>query len=266
VQITAAGATGSPASIGLTLVVQGTQPAGVVTAVVNGASFQTNFAAATWVSIFGTNLSTSTEEWGGSDFVNGMLPTTLDGVSVTIDGMPAYVEFISPTQINVLAPDDATTGTVQVQVTAAGQQSNSFTAQKQQYSPAFFTFDNGKYVAALHNSNYSYVGAPSLIAGATPAQPGEVVLLYGTGFGPTDPATPANQLAPSGTANPLPANSVQITIGGVAADLIFGGRIAGAGLYQFDVTVPSGLPSGDAAVVATIGGVPTQTGVSITIQ
>jgi uncharacterized protein (TIGR03437 family) len=266
VQITAAGATGSPASIGLTLVVQGTQPAGVVTAVANGASFQTNFAASTWVSIFGTNLSTSTEEWGGSDFVNGMLPTTLDGVSVTINGMPAYVEFISPTQINVLAPDDATTGTVQVQVTTAGQQSNSFAAQKQQYSPAFFTFDNGKYVAALHNSNYSYVGAPSLIAGATPAQPGEVVLLYGTGFGPTDPATPANQLAASGTANPLPANSVQITIGGVAADVIFGGRIAGAGLYQFDVTVPSGLPSGDAAVVATIGGVQTQTEVSITIQ
>jgi uncharacterized protein (TIGR03437 family) len=167
--------------------------------------------------------------------------------------------------MNVLAPDDPATGAVQVQVTAAGQKSNSFTAQKQPYSPSWFTFDNGKYVAALHNSNYGYVGAPGLLSGVTttPAQPGEVVLLYGTGFGPTDPATPTGQLVT--TAEPLPADSVQITIGGVAANVIFAG-ITESGLYQFDVTVPSGLPSGDAAVVATIGGLQTQAGVSLTIQ
>jgi uncharacterized protein (TIGR03437 family) len=262
VQITAAGAAGSPASIALTLVVQGTQPAGTITSATNAGSFQPGFASATWVSIFGTNLSTSTETWGGADFVNGLLPTSLDGVSVTIDGIAAYVEYISPTQINVLAPDDAKTGAVQIQVTAAGQQSNSFTAQKQQYAPAFFTFDSGKYVAAEH-TDYSYVGSPSVIAGATPAQPGEVVLLFGTGFGPTDPATPTNQLVT--TAAVLPANSVQITIGGVAAAVQFAG-LTGSGLYQFNVTVPASLPSGDAVVVATIGGVQTQTGVSLTVQ
>jgi uncharacterized protein (TIGR03437 family) len=88
------------------------------------------------------------------------------------------------------------------------------------------------------------------------------VLLYGTGFGPTDPATPTDQLVASPAS--LPANSVQITLGGVAANVVFAG-LTESGLYQFDVTVPS-LPSGDAAVVATIGGVATQTGVSITIQ
>ena len=265
VQITAAGATGSPATVTLTLVVAGTQPAPAITAVTNGATFQPGFASGTWVSIFGTNLSASTGIWGASDFVNGMLPTSLDGVSVTIDGIPAYVEYIGSTQINVLAPDDTATGAVQVQVKVAGQLSNSFTAQKQPYSPAFFTFDSGN-VSALHNSTYGLVGASALIPGVTtPAQPGEVVLLYGTGFGPTDPATQANQLAPAGTANPLPANSVQITIGGVAANVIFAGQIAGAGLYQFDVTVPN-LPSGAAPVVATIGGMSTQTGVFMTIQ
>jgi uncharacterized protein (TIGR03437 family) len=265
VQIAAAGATGSPVSIALALVVKGTQAAGNITAVTNAGSFQSGFASATWVSIFGTNLSASTEIWNGSDFVNGVLPTSLDGVSVTFNGIPAYVYFISPTQMNVLAPDDPATGAVQVQVTAAGQKSNSFTAQKQPYSPSWFTFDNGKYVAALHNSNYGYVGAPGLLSGVTttPAQPGEVVLLYGTGFGPTDPATPTGQLVT--TAEPLPADSVQITIGGVAANVIFAG-ITESGLYQFDVTVPSGLPSGDAAVVATIGGLQTQAGVSLTIQ
>ena len=264
VQITAAGLAGSPASVAITLVVQGTQAAGTITGVANGASFATNFASATWVSIFGTNLSASTLVWGSSDFQNGALPTSLDGVSVTINGIPAYVEYISPTQINVLAPDDQTTGQVQVQVTAAGQKSNSFAVAKQQYSPAFFTFGNGRYVAALH-SNYSYLGAPGLIAGATttPAQPGEVVLLYGTGFGPTDPATPTGQLVT--TAEPLPANAVQITIGGAAATVEFAG-LTESGLYQFNVTVPTGLASGDQPVAATIGGVQSQSGLSITVQ
>ena len=263
VQIAAAGASGSPVSVSLTLVVGVAQPAGVITGVVNGASFGAGFASATWVSIFGTNLAPSKDTWGG-DFVNGALPESLDGVSVSIDGKPAYVEYVSPTQINVLAPDDATTGDVQIQVTAGGQTSNSFTTGKQQYAPAFFTFDNGKYVAAEH-SDYTLLGATGLIAGVTttPAQPGEVVLLYGTGFGPTSPATPTDQLVTAEAS--LPANSVQITIGGIAAAVQFAG-LTGSGLYQFNVTVPSSLPSGDAPVLATIGGLSTQSAVSITIQ
>ena len=156
VQIAAAGST---ASVSLTLVVQGTQPAGTITGVANGASFATDFASATWISIFGTGLSSRTATWGSNNFANGMLPTSLDGVSVTINKVPAYVEYVSPGQINVLAPDDPTTGAVQVEVTTAGQVSSSFTAQKQQFSPAFFTFDNGKYVAAEH-ANYTLLGAP----------------------------------------------------------------------------------------------------------
>ena len=262
VQIAAAGAAGSPASITLTLVVQGTQPAGTITGVLNGGSFQSGFASATWVSVFGTNLSASTENWSTSSFANGLLPTSLDGVSVAINGVPAYMNYISPTQINVLAPDDATTGAVQVVVTAAGQKSNSFAAQKQQFAPAFFTFAGGKYVAAEH-ANYSYLGAPGLIAGVTttPAQPGEIILLYGTGFGPTNPALPTANLVT--TAEPL-TNKVTLTIGGVTANVQFAGLVE-SGLYQFNVTVPS-LPSGDAPVVATIGGVSTQTGVSIMVQ
>jgi uncharacterized protein (TIGR03437 family) len=109
-------------------------------------------------------------------------------------------------------------------------------------------------VAALH-ADYSLVGAPGLLPGVPtqPAKPGETILLYGTGFGPTTPPLPA----------PL-ANPVQIKIGGIAATVAFAGLV-GPGLYQFNVMVPS-LPSGDAAVLATIGGVTTQTGVSVTVQ
>src|ERR1035441_3001671 len=177
--------------MGVTFTVTAAQPAGVITGVENAASFRPGFTASTWVSIFGTNLSQSTYTWQASDFVNGLLPTSLQGVSVTINGVAAYVEYISPTQINLLAPDDATAGTVQVQVTAAQQTSNSFSAPKTQFAPAFFTIGGGAYVAAQH-TDYSTVGAANLLPGmtTTPAKPGETILLYGTGFGPTNPPLP----------------------------------------------------------------------------
>jgi uncharacterized protein (TIGR03437 family) len=232
-----------------------------ITSVTNGASFQNGFASATWVSIFGANLSQTTRLWQDSDFVNGLLPTSLSGVSVTINGLPAYVEYISPTQVNVLAPDDAMVGTVQVQVTTPQGKSNSFTGQKQQFAPALFT-TGGSYAAAQH-ADYTYVGQPGLIAGVTaqPARPGEVILLYGTGFGSTNPPLPSAQLV---TMPAVLANSVQVTIGGLPAHVAYAGLVE-AGLYQFNVTVPS-VPNGDAAVVAQIGGVQTQTGVLIAIQ
>ncbi|MGO9341676.1 MAG: hypothetical protein ACLP6E_04035, partial [Acidimicrobiales bacterium] len=96
---------------------------------------------------------------------------------------------------------------------------------------------------------------------STPAQPGETILLYATGFGPANPPLPTAQLVTA--AQPL-ASSVQVTIGSAAAIVAYEGLV-GPGLYQFNVTVPS-LPNGDATVTASIGGVTTQTGVSLTIQ
>ncbi len=262
VQIAASGATGSPASIAITLVVQGTLSAPNITAVANAASFQPAFASATWLSIFGTNLSSATYTWQNSDFVNGLLPTSLEGVSVTVNGMPAFVEYISPTQINVLAPDDAATGSVQVQVTKAQQTSNSFSGSKAQFAPAFFSIDNGAYAAALH-SDYTLVGSANLLPGVSsrPAQPGETIQIYGTGFGPTNPTLPTSQLVSTPT---VLANTVQVTIGGVNAQVTYAGLVE-SGTYQLNVTVPS-VPNGDALVVATVGGVTTQAKLSITVQ
>ena len=251
VQISAVGAAGSPATVAVTLVVTGTQTAGAIASAVSAANFQPGVASGAWVAIFGSNLSASTYTWQNSDFVDGKLPTSLQGVSVTINGVAAYVEYISPTQINVLAPDDATVGAVSVQVTVAGQASNSVSVQKTAFAPAFFTLGDGVSVAALHQ-DYSLVAQ---------AKPGETILLYGTGFGPTNPPLPTGQLVT--TAQPL-ANPVQISIGGVAATVGFGGLV-GPGLCQFNVTVPN-VPNGSAAVSATIGGVTSHTGVSVNVQ
>jgi uncharacterized protein (TIGR03437 family) len=262
ITIAATDTTITPSSVAVTLTVQGTPPTPAITGVANAGSYQTSFAAATWVAIFGTNLSQITYTWQASDIVNGALPTSLEGVSVSINGLPAYISYISPTQINVLAPDDLTVGPVQVLVTTAQQASNSVTAQKTQFAPAFLTFD-GTYVIAQH-LDYNLVGKANLLAGSatTPAKPGETIVLYGVGFGPTTPPQPTGQTV--GTDAPL-ANNVQISIGGAAATATFAG-LAGSGLYQFNVVVPASLSNGDAAVLANIGGVASQTGVAVTVQ
>ena len=86
--------------------------------VVNGASFAQGIEPGSWVTIQGQNLSSTTRAWTGADFANGT-PTSLDGVSVSIGGQPAYVYYISPTQVNVIAPD-VTSGSATVTVTNSG--------------------------------------------------------------------------------------------------------------------------------------------------
>ena len=83
--------------------------------IVSGASFQAGIAAGSWITLFGTNLASVTDTWANA-VVDGILPMSLDGVSVSVGGQPAYIYYISPTQIDALAPNVGT-GTVQVTVT-----------------------------------------------------------------------------------------------------------------------------------------------------
>ena len=71
----------------------------------SGASFQLGqgIASDSYLTIKGTNLASTTDTWDKS-IVGGQLPTVLDGVTVNIEGIPAYISYISPTQINVLVP------------------------------------------------------------------------------------------------------------------------------------------------------------------
>ncbi len=235
-----------------------------ITGVSNNASGAAAIESGSWVSIYGTGLSATTRTWQASDFSGNNLPTTLDNVSVQINGKKAAIYYISSGMLNVQAPTDATTGTVPVVVTnASGTATGS--ANLQNYAPAFFTA-NGKYAAALHNSDGLYI-APSGYFGSTvaslPAQPGEAIQLYATGLGPTTPTVTPGQLvvSPAPLADPT---KLQVAIGGVPATVQFAG-ITFPGLYQINVTVPQ-VPNGDQPLLATIGGVSTQTGVSVSIQ
>ena len=131
----------------------------------------------------------------------------------------------------------------------------------QTVSPSLFMYDATN-VAAQHCC-YSIVAPAGSYSGSTPARPGEVIILYATGFGPTSPPTPSGQIVPSAPVTNLSA--ISLTIGGRPAQVQWAG-IAGAGLWQLNVQVPADVPAGNAAVVAQIGGKSTQGGAFIAIQ
>ena len=223
-----------------------------ITGIVNDADFTAGGAISTgsWVAIFGTGLAPSGDSrtWNAAtEIVNGKLPVSLDDTLVVVNGKPASVEFIQPSQVNIQTPDDTTIGPVQVIVNTAAGATDAFTVNYATFAPGLFPAV-APYIVAQH-ADTSYVTT------AAPAKPGEVIILWGTGFGPANPAVPAG-LVFSG-ANRL-ANTVTVTVGGQPATVDFAG-VVGAGLVQINVHVPLGINNGDAPIVATVGGASTQT-------
>src|SRR5581483_10708560 len=86
---------------------------------VNSATFQPGIVPGSWTTILGANLSTVSRTWTSSDFNGNLLPTNLSGARVTFNGIPAAVYYVSPTQLNVQAPEGIS-GNVTVQVTDNG--------------------------------------------------------------------------------------------------------------------------------------------------
>ncbi len=123
----------------------GSAPTISANGVVNGASFQPGIVANSWVTIQGAGLASKTDDWSNS-IVNGALPTSLDGVSVSMGGKAAYIYYISPGQINVLAPD-VPAGPITVTVTTAAGTSAPFATTASAYGPAFFTWPGNQVVA-----------------------------------------------------------------------------------------------------------------------
>lgn len=234
--------------------------------IVNGAGFQSTIAPGSWVAITGTNLCATTQTWSASDFSNNgqTEPQQLEGVTVSMGGLPAFVYYVSPTQLNVQAPS-LPPGPVSVTVSNPNGTTQAATATVAAVSPAFFLW-NQKYAVATR-SDFTYVGPPGLFSSVTttPAKPGDTVILWGTGFGATTPAIVPGTLTPAtgATVN----DPVTLTVGGLAAQYVGGAMTPGeAGLYQIAITIPATAPNGDLPVLATIDGVQTPAGVMITVQ
>ncbi len=220
--------------------------------VVQGASFGTGLASGSWGTIMGSGLATSTRSWRAADIVSGRLPESLDGVSVRINNVAAAVQYVSPSQINILAPETSADTEADVTVTNPLGVSTAVRVAFRRTLPAFFQFPS-EHVAAV-KADGTLCGPANLISGVAtvPARPGETIQLYGTGFGPVIPAQPPIQTvsAPAPLANP-----VSVRIHQRAAEVTYAGLTA-SGLYQINVQVPD-LPDGDYPVTATVAGVKT---------
>jgi uncharacterized protein (TIGR03437 family) len=220
----------------------------------------------TWASIFGSNLASTTATW------NGDFPTSLGDVSVTINGKNAYLSYVSPTQINLQAPDDAATGNVNVTITT-GAGSATSTVTLAPIAPTFSLFETGHVAGIILRSNGSgaYGGGTYDILGPTgsslsyqtvAAKQGDVVELFGVGFGPTSLPAPAGQVFSGADST---TNTVTVSINGTTVAPLFAG-LSAAGLYQINIAIPAGLGNGDLTLVATVGSVQTQSGVVISLQ
>ena len=225
--------------------------AGVTSATGIKDSVQPGIQAGSWVAIYGSYLANTTKDWTGLIGSNGQLPTSIDGVSVTIGGQAAYIYFISPGQINVVAPN-ITAGDVQVVVTTQGVRTAPVTVYAASDAPAFFQWGASQYAVATNYPANALVANPSLGTSFVAAKPGDTLVLWGTGFGPTNPAQNPSTLS-SGT-HPV-SEPVALTVGGVSVNVIGAALSPGlAGVYQVAIQLPASVPLGDVVLKATVGG------------
>jgi uncharacterized protein (TIGR03437 family) len=176
------------------------------------------------------------------------LPPQFNGTSVLIGALQAPLYSLADGQLTVQIPTELQPNTdYSIVVGANGGYTLPDSLTLAPVQPGVAS-SNGR-VTAQHAADFSPVTPDS------PATGGEMIILTLVGMGATDPPVASGVAAPS---DPLASAVIQpmVTIGGQQADIVFAALMPGAvGLYQIELTVPTGLPSGDQPVMVTQGGV-----------
>jgi len=221
--------------------------------VVNGASFdaRTPVAPGSIISLFGRNLVPQPIPATGLP-----LPTNLAGLAMKIGDRDAPLFYANNGQVNAQVPVELASNTAtSVVLTMNGKVSPPEPLLLSPVQPGIFTYDDGgvPHAAALDEKN-------ALVGKANPAVRGTIIQVYATGLGPTDPAVKTGEPGPSNPAAVLVASTqLTATMGGVPAEIQFKGLAPGyVGLYQVNLRVPSGVPSGDLPLVITANGLPSK--------
>jgi uncharacterized protein (TIGR03437 family) len=251
--------TGS-ASVGGALQANDAAPAVSSGGVVSAANFVANqpLAPGSFAAIFGSNLS------GGLN-VSTQLPLSLKlgDTSVLLGGEPLPLLFTSGLQVNVVLPYDLPVNSTQQLVVQSGSAiSIPQSVVIAPAQPAIFTQNGFGTLGALINV-YKPDGTP--LPNNSPVSTGYVIVLYASGLGAVDPPIPAGTPAPATTLS-YTVNTVTATIGSAPAQVIFAGLAPSfAQLYQVNIEIPPGLPSGDATLTLSVGGQQSAP-VTITVQ
>jgi uncharacterized protein (TIGR03437 family) len=218
-------------------------PVGVVNAA-SSAPFTAQVSPGEFLTMYGSGLAPSNASASSLP-----LPDKLNGVQVMINDVAAPINYVSPTQINVIVPYAGLASVAHIQVINNGVASNLITEAAGLTSAGLFTTNpvgGIGYAAALH-SDYSAVSKSS------PAKTGEKISVYLAGMGavslPVNNGTAAPSTPPS-TTTAAPLVYILDTAGNYLQAIVgFSGLAPGfAGLYQINFTVPSGLVSGDATL------------------
>jgi uncharacterized protein (TIGR03437 family) len=249
-------------------------PAGMpsVAAIVNGASQQAGpISPGAIVTLHGFPLSPLGDKPG--ELAGGRLATRVNGTRVLFDGVPAPLLYVSPTQINAIVPYETagrSATVVEVERPAMGSTASEgvFGLSPAQSvplvpaAPALFTLSNtGTGQAAALNQDNTFNGP------LAPAPRGSVLQLYATGEGLLSPAAESGTVASAQPARPrLP---IEVTIGGVAAPVLYAGPSPGAahGLLQVNVAVPQRVEPGEAVpVLLNVGESSSPGGVTVAVR
>jgi uncharacterized protein (TIGR03437 family) len=231
-------------------------------------------------SVFGMNFGggTAFQKVGSSDLVNGQVPVNFQGVCVNVGGTSAPVFGASDMQVNFQVPAVTSTGGGAVQVIAGCGTANPLTSNAVAIpivaaTPEFFYFvqnENGvNPVAATDAITGVGIVAANVFPGSgfAPAHPDEYVVVYGTGFGATNPA-----VAPGVFPTQLAQVSATVTVllGGVvmpAENVLYAGVTPGSpGLYQLNLLIPANTPNGDLPLIVQIGSQQSPASAYLTVQ
>ena len=216
----------------------------------NAASFlsATALSPGALFSLFGTNLARQTLLASALP-----LPIGMGGATVKINGIVAPLHFVSPFQINAQVPFEIAPGTAEITVALDGAEGSSLSVPVNPAGPGIFTrsLDGQGPGIFLHGADFH------LVTESNPARLGEVILIYGTGFGGVVPNVSSGEAAPGDFLANVTA-TVTVQIGARDAEVSFAGLAPGfAGLYQLNVRIPPNTsPAPDVLVVVNIAGVP----------
>jgi uncharacterized protein (TIGR03437 family) len=235
---------------------------------VNSASYASGGAPGTLIMLFGDNIGPTTA--ASLTSTGNYVDTTLGGVSVTIDGQPAAMVYVSQHQISAQIPYEAAVGTGKtIVVTNGANPAANGAIDITATSAGIFTVTGSGQAAALNTS--ATTGAKTVNSATTPAHLGDTISLYMTGEG-TYSSTPTpvdGYIIPSGTLRPampqLVAAPVTVTIGGVLATVTYAGPFDDGmlGVLEVDAAVPTHTTGKAVPVVVSIGGNSAQAGVTI---
>ncbi|MCU1329197.1 MAG: hypothetical protein JWN34_4567 [Bryobacterales bacterium] len=237
--------------------------------VLNSASYQSNpligstsaaVSPGEIVAVFGNSIGPDAAAFGAAD-ASGRLPLTLNGTTVTFDGQPAPIIYVSKGQINVVVPFGVAGKTSSVVRIASLAGSVSSTVSIASSIPSLFTYDgSGKGPVAALNADYS-VNSP-----ANPAGRESIVVLYGTGAGTFDKSFPDGQLL--GVDLGRPTQGVWVRFGKLPGDILYAGTAPFLvnGALQVNVRVPADLPPGPVAVQLIVGSWTSPTGTTISVK